>query len=374
MLNILKHPSSKSASAIEENTSDPSAFENSVTRANKFIENGNWEAAYPYIKTAVETKPDYAQGFNHLGIYYTKHQRSSEAIITFRKALQIDFTMTEAHYNLANLYMERKEYNKSLSHFKEVVVANPGDYETYYLMGLCCIHSNLEKDALAFFYESLRLAPAHIPSVVELCRILIKNDNCSKAKNILLSLLKNDASVIEVHFLLGVIYKIQKNYAKAMKHFHQTLLKDKNNTAAYNLLGECCIELKMEEQAKTLFAMAIKLDTTFLSAFYNLGDLYYRQKKYADAISTMEEYVKTKKAADSISELWSETPVANNEEEIIPLYNLLGYCYKMAHNPIKARDYWKISLAIQPQQQDITAALNDTKQPSPRKRVSLVID
>ena len=63
-----------------------------------------------------------------------------------------------------------------------------------------------------------------------------------------------------------------------MKHLRETLLIDKNNTEAYNLLGECCIELGMDKQAEPLFTMAVKLDTSYISAICNLGKLYYDQK------------------------------------------------------------------------------------------------
>jgi tetratricopeptide (TPR) repeat protein len=268
--------------------------------------------------------------------------------------------------------MERKEYNMALSHFKEVVLAKPDDYETYYFMGLCHIHLGLEKEAESFFTESFSLKSDYIPPAVNLCKLLIKKDNYTKAKNILLRVLKTDSSLPEVHFLLGIIYKMQKMYPRAMKHLRETLLIDKNNTEAYNLLGECCIELGMDKQAEPLFIMAVKLDISYISASYNLGKLYYDQKKYLDAICFIEKSIETHEISHSINSILSET---TDTDEIIPLYNLLGRCYKMAENPIRARSVWKKSLAINPQQQDIIDALADIPQPAYLKnRVSLVID
>jgi tetratricopeptide (TPR) repeat protein len=268
--------------------------------------------------------------------------------------------------------MERKEYTMALSHFKEVVLAKPDDYETYYFMGLCHIHLGLEKEAESFFTESFSLKPDYIPSAVNLCKLLIKKDNYTKAKNILLRVLKTDSSLPEVHFLLGIIYKMQKMYPRAMKHLRETLLIDKNNTEAYNLLGECCIELGMDKQAEAFFVMATKLDISYLSAMHNLGKLFFNQKKYHDAICFIEKSIETYETSRSINSILSET---TDTDEIIPLYNLLGHCYKMAENPIRARNVWKKSLAINPQQQDIIDALADIPQPAYLKnRVSLVID
>jgi tetratricopeptide (TPR) repeat protein len=355
-------------------TDDGKDFQTIVTKVNALIEDGKWDDAYPYLKRSVEIDPNYAEGYNHLGVFYTRNKNYIEAINNFKKALQINFALTEAHYNLASVYMERKEYHMALPHFKEVVLANPNDYETYYLMGQCSFLNNMEKDAYAFFSESYRLKPDHIPSAINLCKLLIRRENYTKAKNTLLAILKNNESIPEIHFLLGVIYKIEKKYPRAMKHFRETLLEDKGNTEAYNLIGECCVELGMDEQAESFFTMAIKLNPSYVSVFYKLGDLYYRQKRYIDAISTLEEYIKTKEATDSINALWSETMNTNNEE-IIPIYNLLGRCYQMTHDPMKARSVWEKSLAIKSEQPDIKDALANLPQPAHvHRRISLVID
>ena len=370
MINVMKNNSFNTVPTNNDDNCNDSDI--NVTLANTLIEKNSWDEAYPYLKAAVEMNPGYAQGYNHLGIYYIRNKKYMEAINKFKKALHIDFALTEAHYNLASLYMERKEYTMALSHFKEVVLAKPDDYETYYFMGLCHIHLGLEKEAESFFTESFSLKPDYIPPAVNLCKLLIKKDDYTKAKNILLHVLKTDSSLPEVHFLLGIIYKMQKKYPKAIHHLRETVLKDNNNNEAYNLLGECCVELGMDKQAETFFAMAIKPDPLYLSAFYNLGNLYSKQKKYSDAVFFLEEYIKTKEASDSINAIWSET---THTDEIIPIYNLLGHCYKMQKNLTKAKIYWEKSLAIQPQQQDIKDALESLPQLSRvHKRVSLVID
>jgi tetratricopeptide (TPR) repeat protein len=374
MLNITNNNSSKSVSMNDGLVGDRNDFETKIALANTSIEKGNWDDAYPYLKAAVEMNPDYAQGYNHLGIYYTRMKKYAEAIDNFKKALKKDFALTEAHYNLAFLYMERKEYTTALPYFKEVVLANPDDYETYYLMGICCIHSNMEKEAEIFLSESHRLKPEYIAPSIYLCKLLIKKNDYTKAKNILLYIHMSDSSIPEVNFLLGIIYKIQKKYTRAMYYLRETLLKDKNNTEAYNLMGECCIESGMDKQAETFFSMAVKLDNSFVEAFYNLGNLYYKQEKYENAIFTLEEYMKMKEASDTINALWSDNTQTNNDT-LVQLYNILGHSYKMAKNATKARIIWEKSLNIQPQQKDIKDELSRLPQLSRlHKRVSLVIE
>lgn len=372
MINIKKNIVLQPATSDEKARKNQDVFATNVSLANNAIEKGNWSEAYPHLKTAVEINPDYAQGYNQLGVFYTRNKQYVEAIDCFKKALKIDFSLTEVHYNLAYLYMDREEYSTALPYLKEVVLANADDYETYYLMGICCVRSDMEKEAEIFFSEANRLKPEHIPSAINLCKLLIKKNDYAKAKNILLYAYMIDSSHPEVNLLLGIIYKMQKKYTRAMHYLRETLLKDKNNTEAYNLLGECCVESGMDKQAESFFSMATKLDSMYLEAFYNLGSLYYRQEKQDNAIYTLEEYLKTKEAADTINALWSENTHSNDNDAVL-VYNLLGHCYKAKKNLNKARDLWEKSLAIQPQQQDIKDLLSDIPQPL-HKRISLVID
>jgi Tfp pilus assembly protein PilF len=293
MINTNKNILIKPGVANQNDIQNYDAFRTRVNLANSAIEKGNWDEAYPNLKAAVEMNPNYAQGYNHLGVFFTRNKKYEEAIDKFKKALQIDFSMTEVHYNLAYLYMEREEYSTALPYLKEVVLANSDDYETYYLMGICCSRSDMKNEAEAFFSEAHRLRPEHIPSAINLSKLLIKKTDYTKAKNILLYTYMNDPSLPEVNLLLGIIYKMQKKHTRAMHYLRETLLKDKNNAEAYNLLGECCVESGMDKQAEAFFSMAVKLDSMYREAFYNLGNLYYRQEKYENAIYALEEYLKT---------------------------------------------------------------------------------
>lgn len=356
------------SSALNGNTD----FEINVSRAKDLIEKDDWGMAFKYLKAAVDADPNYAEGFNLLGIYYTRNHNYSEAIENFRQALHIDFDLIDVHYNLAFLYMDREEYSMALSHFKEVVVANPEDADTYNLMGICCAKNGNEEDAKAFFAESLRLQPDSTSAAVNISKLLIKNNEISKAKGILLYFMKKEIANYEVHYLLGIVYKGEEDYPRAMHHLREAVLEDTNNAEAYNLLGECCVKMDFDKQAESFFVMAIRLDTAYLDAYYNLGSLYYKQQKYDDAVHILEEYVRTKEATDFVDSLWSENKVG---DEAVPLYNLLGNCYKVTNNPAKARKMWEKSLSIQPDQQDIKENVSGLSQTAQmHKRISLVID
>lgn len=65
----------KPATSDQNTIKNQDAFETNVSLANSAIEKGNWNEAHSYLKSAVEINPDYAQGYNHLGIFYTRNKK-----------------------------------------------------------------------------------------------------------------------------------------------------------------------------------------------------------------------------------------------------------------------------------------------------------
>jgi tetratricopeptide (TPR) repeat protein len=65
------------------------------------------------LKTALQINPSHAPAQLQLGIVHTDQARYAEAISDYQKALQIDPTLDEAHYRLAQVYRQMGESDKA---------------------------------------------------------------------------------------------------------------------------------------------------------------------------------------------------------------------------------------------------------------------
>jgi Flp pilus assembly protein TadD len=79
----------------------------------------NYQDAAKSLSKAVELGLGDAKLFNFLGIAYSRTSRQKQAIETYRRALQVDPQMAEAHLNLAYAYEQVHQAPQALHEYRE---------------------------------------------------------------------------------------------------------------------------------------------------------------------------------------------------------------------------------------------------------------
>jgi tetratricopeptide (TPR) repeat protein len=295
--------------------------------------------------------------YNQLGVVYFKQHQYTKAEHCFRKALQLDFKMAEAHFNLAFLYQMQGKFHQALPYYKEAANADPDDPEIYYLMGQCAQSAGMLQEAEAFLVESFRLAPkAEI--AIDLSILYISEEKYPEAEDMLKWLLEradteacshtqHPASSIEypassieypassikypvssIYFSLGLVLAKQGKYMDAIRHLRSTVMMDDQNEQAFNYLGECCAAIGLGKEAESFFAKASKLDPQYLRPIMNLGKLHYERQDFYRAVAAMEHYLKVKgELRDAYGQPGTSSPQKFHDSETELVYELLERSY-----------------------------------------------
>lgn len=99
---------------------------------------GNLQLAENYLKKCVQLDDEVTDAHNTLGAIYAKKKEYKKAIVEFKKVL-LDKTYLypeNALYNLALLYYNLKEYDKSIKYCNESLKYVPKSPAVFYLIGL----------------------------------------------------------------------------------------------------------------------------------------------------------------------------------------------------------------------------------------------
>lgn len=78
------------------------------------------------------------------------------------------------------------------------------------------------------------------------------------------------------------------NYEAAINEFYAALAESPDDNAILNNIGLCYSKLANDEKAEEFFQKALQQDNTAVETYLNLTDLYYRNKRLADAIGLLE--------------------------------------------------------------------------------------
>lgn len=114
-------------------------------------------------------------------------------------------------------------------------------------------------------------------------------NNFEKAKKMFDMILQKDPKYTDALIEIGMLYKNQKNYKEAEKYYKKAISIKKTARYLTNLGVVYTLQLE-ENKAEKLYKEAIQMGGDGSeAAIYNLGILYYSNKRYKEAKELLEE-------------------------------------------------------------------------------------
>jgi Flp pilus assembly protein TadD len=92
---------------------------------NLLLRLGRLAEAEEQLSEAVEQMPESAQSQNSLGVVRQRRNETNEALLCFQKAIECDSNCMEGHFNLAQVYLLRKNRAKEIAELHETLRINP---------------------------------------------------------------------------------------------------------------------------------------------------------------------------------------------------------------------------------------------------------
>jgi tetratricopeptide (TPR) repeat protein len=93
---------------------------------NLLARSGRLAEAEEHLSEAVKQLPESAPFNNSLGVLRQRLNETNEALLCFQKAVECDSNYLEAHFNLAQAYLARKNLEKGIAELRETLRIKPG--------------------------------------------------------------------------------------------------------------------------------------------------------------------------------------------------------------------------------------------------------
>ena len=190
-----------------------------------YLKQGDFEQAVRAYKQATRLNPHgNSSAILGLGKVYARQERWEDAITAVEKVIEIQVDNTEAHYQLAQIYIKRGEKKKAteaMAFFKVLrqtdpllkeaelwVKRHPDDARGYNNLGIVYLARRRSADAIANYTRAISLAP----------------------------------DLATAHYNLGHAYHKQGNMNRAIAAYQQALTLDATLAIAHNNVAVCYIE------------------------------------------------------------------------------------------------------------------------------------
>ena len=131
------------------------------TLANLLLDKGQPASAIEQFQRAMQDEPISADADvdNNLGIALAAAGRPDEAVRAFRQALTLAPEMTGAHYNLANLLLQKGDAAGAIDHFELAASGMPASADVHYGLGVALASAGHVDEAARELRRAIDLAP-----------------------------------------------------------------------------------------------------------------------------------------------------------------------------------------------------------------------
>ncbi|MDD5455290.1 MAG: tetratricopeptide repeat protein [Candidatus Ratteibacteria bacterium] len=342
-----------------------------------YEEDGKLEDALKEYEKAVGLSPFSSALYQKLGDIYNRLGKTNEAISTYEKALQINSGDYISAMNLAQLYYEKKEYQKGLKILQDCQIK---DGNIYYLLGAFLVQLKKMDEAKENLKKSIQLMPKLYISYPLLIHIYGKQGKKDEAIVLLNDVSEKDLLAKDrINLLFGITYLQFKNYAEAIKYLrkaHQlnpdddfisfqlaasyeqnkdwfravyylrkTIEMNPENAEALNYLGYMFAEKGTQlNEAIFLIEKALEIEPDNGYFVDSLGWAYYKKGLIGKALEQIEK---------ALLILQKE----GEDDSVIREH--LGDVYYEKGELLKAKEQWEISVSLDSTREEVKTKLKE---------------
>jgi protein O-mannosyl-transferase len=120
---------------------------------------GRLDEAIVHFRKALEIRPDYPDANNNLGYALSSKGRNEEAIELFRTVLRVRPNYAKAHNNLAISLAELGKTNEAAEQFNEALRLDGSYADAHRNFGILLLQLGRREEGVAHLREALRLQP-----------------------------------------------------------------------------------------------------------------------------------------------------------------------------------------------------------------------
>jgi tetratricopeptide (TPR) repeat protein len=280
-------------------------------------------AAYEQILTA---NPTSRSARSRLGRLFLLGDRYDDALAQFEEMKRLGQIDQDVRIKIGLIYFEQKRLELAIKEFQEVLADDPENDRVRYYLGSCFEEKGDLDEARRLFQAVAEGSEVYVDALVHLALVLQRQDKLAEAEaavrramdtlpqdtrlllflgalleaqeryeaavGVLQEALTQEPANTEVLFRLGVVLDKSGDQAGCIERMKQVVGLDANHASALNYLGYTYADKGINlEEAESLIkrALAQRPDDGFITD--SLGWVYYKQRRYQEALAQMERAV-----------------------------------------------------------------------------------
>ncbi len=246
------------------------------------------------------SETDFAQFHLQLGNEYFRRGMFMEAIVKFRKSLEINPYSPEAQNNLGQSYYRTGRRDLAISRFRRALLLDP----TYGpARNNLAVVTDDPAERLRQLRQALDSTPKSATIYNNMCYTFVQMGKLEEGVNECLAAIEADSSDVTAHYNFGSAYQDQGRLDDSSDQYLIALGLAPRNVDALNNLGLVYYHQSKKLLAKTMLGRALRINPRHPVANYNLGLVLEAQGDYTGAADAFELYLRYRREATDAADV-----------------------------------------------------------------------
>ena len=211
----------------------------------------------------------------------------------FSGLLKADPKNAAALYGMGEYYFYTGKMDSAKTYYQGGLDASSSYAYNYTGLGKVSLLSN-PGAAEEYFKDALKKSKKDVGAILAIARFYYEQTpkNLTEAKRYIDLAIAIDAKNGPVYFLDGLIDLDQSNASEAALNFDRSIYFDPNQLEAYLYSSQIMASTRNLTQAVEYLNKALAINPNYWKAYKALGELYYDNQKYVEAITNFDTYFK----------------------------------------------------------------------------------
>lgn len=241
-----------------------------------------YQEGIKYINQAIQISPE-ANYFNNRGTVYFALKKYPEAEIDYKKALGLQPKLTDAKFNLANLYSEISRTQDALNFYDQILCDDPLHIEALYNRGNALKQEKRLEEARQDYDQVLRMNPKHQNALLNRGNVFLGMEELDLAIESYSLAIEIDVTFSEALICRANAYSLQKKYELATEDLKKVIQLRPDYKESYYGLANALKDQYHLHDAVTYYQKAIAIDPGYYDALTNLANTLRRLKVFDQA-------------------------------------------------------------------------------------------
>ena len=253
-----------------------------------FNRNIDYKTDMSIWQDTVDKRPnDWA--YNNVGNNLQKSGRIDDAIVCFRKALEINPNFSKAHYNLGTALQKRGQIAEAIAHYRRALDITPDFIDAHNNLGAALMGCGQIDEAIVHFQKVLETNPDSAGAHNNLGFTLAGQGRLDEAITHYHKALEINPDYAEAHNNLGNAFQKSGQIDEAIAQFHKALEITPDYAEAHVNLGNALQGRGQTDEAITQFQKALEISPNLLEAHFNLGAVLASRGRDAEAVEHFQK-------------------------------------------------------------------------------------